>query len=153
MGKKNLRSKELHLIIEEPETNLHPDAIKALFTLFTYIISRGTKVILTTHSPYILELLHFFKLAGEKYKCSQRTVSNIVADFLGLHGIRNMSIKDILLIDKSTKVYFFNRKENGLTKVKDISDLTSDYDWGGLSSFTFNIGESYEKLLGVNQDE
>ncbi len=143
------KKKKFNFIIEEPETNLHPNAIKAIITLFMHLVHKDHKLIITTHSPFVLELIQFFKLAAQKYpeQKGKRKISNIIADLLDLHGIRNMSVRDFLPIDKDIKVYFFHRTADKLTEVKDISDLTSDTDWGGLSSFTVNIADTYEKIL------
>lgn len=143
---------DMFLIIEEPEINLHPNAIKTIMTLLMYIVRGKHKVVITTHSPYILELIQFFTLAAEKYKAERkkgkrpRSVSNCVAKFLGLHGIRNMKIADFLPINKTIKVHFFDRSDNSLTRVKDISNLSEDDKWGGLSSFTADVADSYQEL-------
>ena len=45
------------VIIEEPEMGLHPQAISALLLIFLELLRRGYKVIVSTHSAQILELI------------------------------------------------------------------------------------------------
>jgi predicted ATPase len=42
------------LCIEEPENSLHPTVIDCLMSEFEVAAARGTQVIITTHSPYLL---------------------------------------------------------------------------------------------------
>jgi predicted ATPase len=42
------------LCVEEPENSLHPSVIDALLTEFRDASDRGTQVIITSHSPYLL---------------------------------------------------------------------------------------------------
>ncbi len=154
---KLLRSKkEITLIVEEPETNLHPDGIKTIFALLMLLVNKGHKVLLTTHSPFILELFQLFKLAAEKYvkNPNNTRISKIIADFLNIKDKKKYTpIKDFLPIGnikkpkmKNLKVYYFERTPETLTTVKDISNLTDDYAWGGLSSFTAEIAEALMDL-------
>ena len=45
------------LIIDEPEMNLHPEAQVKLLEILTMAVNRGLKVLITTHSPYIVDYL------------------------------------------------------------------------------------------------
>lgn len=50
-----LNRQKVYLVIEEPEAHLFPNAQKEMLELIALMInSTGSKVILTTHSPYIL---------------------------------------------------------------------------------------------------
>ena len=52
------KKKELGwVVIEEPEMGLHPKAISALLTVFLELMRRGYKVIVSTHSAQVLELV------------------------------------------------------------------------------------------------
>ena len=47
------------ILIEEPEQNLHPWAIRAIIKHIREVIKeRGVQVIITTHSPQVLEQVH-----------------------------------------------------------------------------------------------
>ena len=49
-----------YVIIEEPEMGLHPEAIKSVIIQIIELISRGYKVIVSTHSPVFLEFAWVF---------------------------------------------------------------------------------------------
>ncbi len=45
------------LIIDEPEMNAHPDAQLRITELVAYLVNKGIRVVLTTHSPYVVDHL------------------------------------------------------------------------------------------------
>jgi predicted ATPase len=45
------------LVIDEPEMNAHPDAQLRITELLAYLVNKGVRVVLTTHSPYVLDHL------------------------------------------------------------------------------------------------
>jgi hypothetical protein len=45
------------LIIDEPEMNAHPDAQFCITELLACLVNKGIRVVLTTHSPYVLDHL------------------------------------------------------------------------------------------------
>ena len=53
------------IILEEPETNLHPKAQIALAKFIAQLISGGLYVVVTTHSPYFLEQLSHCVMSGQ----------------------------------------------------------------------------------------
>lgn len=128
------------VIIEEPEMGLHPRAIQTVILELLELIQSGYKVIVSTHSPTLLEFAWVFEslkdLPQDKLKSALCelfeidkgcTVANI---FDGLHN-------------KKMKTYYFSTKK-GLKGVvsTDISSLDVENDnldiseWGGLSSFS-----------------
>lgn len=52
------------LIIDEPEMNFHPDVQVLLARLFAVLVSKGLKVIISTHSDYIVRELNNLIMAG-----------------------------------------------------------------------------------------
>jgi hypothetical protein len=45
------------IIVDEPEMNGHPAEQVRIIELFAYLVSKGLRVVLTTHSPYMLDHL------------------------------------------------------------------------------------------------
>ena len=45
------------VVIEEPEVGLHPKAISGVLAVFLELMRRGYKVILSTHSSQVLEMV------------------------------------------------------------------------------------------------
>lgn len=56
LSKVNLRDQELFLIFEEPEIYLHPKLKRSLYNALNELSKNNTRVILTTHDPYFIEL-------------------------------------------------------------------------------------------------
>jgi hypothetical protein len=52
------------LVIDEPEMNLHPEAQARIIELLSIMVNSGIRVIITTHSPYIVDhLVNIMKAA------------------------------------------------------------------------------------------
>lgn len=52
------------IVVEEPEMGLHPRAIQAVMVLLLELVHTGYKVVLSTHSPVLVELawvMHFIQ--------------------------------------------------------------------------------------------
>ena len=61
--KHTARKNEL-IILEEPETNLHPDNQLLLARFIARLVNDGLFILVTTHSPYFLEQLSHCVLSG-----------------------------------------------------------------------------------------
>lgn len=64
-----LNNKKAYFIIEEPESNLFPDAQKLVIEFLSMVKNSGSAVLITTHSPYVLGTLNTLLYAGELYSC------------------------------------------------------------------------------------
>lgn len=62
-----LAGKRHLLVIDEPEMNLHPEAQAKLIELIAMLVNADIHVIITTHSPYIVDhLINLMKAADSK---------------------------------------------------------------------------------------
>lgn len=60
------------LIIDEPELNLHPDAQRRVIRVLAKAVNRGFKIMMSTHSDYVLrELNHLVMLSDPKESVSR----------------------------------------------------------------------------------
>ncbi|GBC63160.1 ABC transporter [Desulfonema ishimotonii] len=57
-----------YLIIDEPELNLHPDNQRNIARIIARLINKDIRVIISTHSDYILRELNNLILLNEKFK-------------------------------------------------------------------------------------
>ncbi len=132
-----------YVVIEEPEMGLHPMAIQALLLSFLELIQRGYKVIVSTHSPVVLELCWTIRMLQQENADSE--------SLFRLFEIprKSRGLKDIFksIVEKSTfKTYYFSRENSGVF-VKDISSLDPSLDddqiseWGGITSFGSRASE------------
>jgi hypothetical protein len=121
------------VVIEEPEMGLHPQGVVAVLLLVLELLRRGYKVVLSTHSTVVLEMVwalqEFKKLGGDE---------GDVRELFGLAGTPTAKDLGNVALTKDYKVYFFER--NGATR--DISLLDpgaeniAESEWGGLSGFS-----------------
>jgi predicted ATPase len=55
------------LVIDEPEMNLHPEAQAKLIEFLAMLVNAGLNVLITTHSPYIIDhLTNLIKAAKQE---------------------------------------------------------------------------------------
>jgi len=136
------------IIIEEPEMGLHPQAIQALMVVFLELIARGYKIIISTHSPVLLELLWAIKYIKE-YNGNTKDLFDLFSMKL---GPSMQSTFQKVIKDKKFLTYYFDQKEEGVT-IKDISSLDAGSDdaaisnWGGLTDFASKAGDIVSRLV------
>ncbi|MCK5523255.1 MAG: ATP-binding protein [Thiomargarita sp.] len=71
------------LIIDEPEMNLHPKSQAKLLEIFCILVNLGVKVLITTHSPYLVD--HLNRLVNAKtdyYQTIQKQASALDSKYL-----------------------------------------------------------------------
>lgn len=135
------------VVIEEPEMGLHPRAIETVILEIIELMQSGYKVIVSTHSPTVLEFAWVFEslrnlppVQLQEALCELFVIqknSNMASVFDGLHG-------------KVLKTYFFS-SSNGRVESTDISSLDVGdenpliSEWGGLSAFSGKASEVVSK--------
>lgn len=138
-----------YVVIEEPEMGLHPNAIKTVILQIIELLSRGYKIVISTHSNILLDFVWAFNLI----KNNSGDMNNVLA----LFGLKNANFAEDMKIvmQKKLKTYFFGHSTNGVV-VKDISSLdagSEDLDvseWGGITSFSSNASEIVAELVSEN---
>ena len=125
------------VIIEEPEMGLHPQAISALLLIFLELLKLGYKVIVSTHSSQILELIWAIRFIAKS-----KTAPARLRQLLDLTvSAYSKELTETILDEKTFKTYYFSRQDETV-KVKDISTLDAEdpdeavSDWGGLTLFS-----------------
>lgn len=118
------------LIIDEPELSLHPEAQAKLVEILVEAVEKGLKIILVTHSPFILEALnnHLQRFKIDKYSMSNEIKKfkpinpNRVSTYLFEdHTIKNILDKDINLID--------DKLLNSFNDINNVYDNMRDIEW------------------------
>lgn len=132
-GKISRRDPVEWVVIEEPEMGLHPRAVATTLLLVLELMRRGYRVVLSTHSTVVLDLVWAVKVISQ-HKGNEK-------DILRIFEIpSNPTTKAIAskALEMDARVYFFERGKD----VKDISSLdptASDQavaSWGDLTGFT-----------------
>ena len=120
------------IIFEEPEAHLFPKDQQRLIELLIYILNHtqsGNRLIITTHSPYILSVLNNLIYAG-------KLKSKSIDENLYLH-FENISAYSL----SSNKAKSILNKENNLIDANYIDDVSND------------IANIFDKLLDEEYGE
>ncbi len=138
-----------YVIIEEPEMGLHPQAIESVILQILDLMSRGYKIIVSTHSPVLLEFAWVFKYLKEG-----KADGSLLTELFGIpKGKENLFNK--ILKEKSINTYYFDRLDNQVD-IKNISTLdagsqdASIAEWGGLSSFSSKASDIISRTVAQN---
>ena len=117
------------LVIDEPEMNLHPEAQVRIIELLAMLVNYDLNVLITTHSPYIVDhLTNLMKAAQSEQK------SGLADKFL----LKNE--KAFISRDKVSIRLF----EDGTTK--DILEENGLIDWGTFGRISDWINEVYFQI-------
>jgi energy-coupling factor transporter ATP-binding protein EcfA2 len=124
------------VVIEEPEMGLHPQAIKSVILQIIDLLSRDYKVIVSTHSPVLLEFAWVFNFL-KKSKVTDEALFDLF-DIAKTAGTRKLF--EGIISKKKINTFYFDRVNEKVIS-KDISTLDAGSDdnaiagWGGLSAF------------------
>ena len=124
------------VIIDEPESHLHPEAQSALINVLAEAVNQGLRLILITHSPYILScvnnLIKFGKLT-ERFANDEQ-----VTQFKAEHP-------DMVALKKPVHAYHFGRDG----EVKDIVLPSGLIDEAEFTEPFDRINELYEAMRDI----
>ncbi len=132
------------VVIEEPEMGLHPQGMATVLLLVLELLRRGYKVVLSTHSPVVLDMVW----ALQEF----RHLDGTEGDVRALFGLPNNSYtRDLgtVVLQKNCRVYFFDRDQT----VRDISKLdpgapdAAEAQWGGLVGFASRTGDAIANVV------
>ncbi len=130
------------VVIEEPELGLHPKAISALLLIFLELLERGYRVIVSTHSPQILELIWAIRIIAEERSAPMKRLLKVL-DLKPTAFAKDLAKTGL---EKTFSTYYFSRRKS-VVNVKDISTLHPGHpdedvsDWGGLTLFSTKVSE------------
>lgn len=133
------------VIIEEPEMGLHPRAISSFMFMVMELMYRGYDVVLSTHSPSVLEIAWALKLLDKSV-----TGFGKLFNAAKTVGTKEMAAS---VFKKKTKIYYF-KPEKGGTVTIDISGMDpggieDEADWGGLTEQSSRVSEIVAECGGA----
>ena len=109
------------LIIDEPEAHLHPEAQQQMAAALAFMVRSGLRVLITTHSHYLVEQLSAFVNASKLDEATRKRA-------LSLNGA--LGKEDIYLNEDETAVYSFAiSQERGGSVVEEIF-MGEEYEYG-----------------------
>ncbi len=125
------------LIIEEPEAHLHPGAQADMAVILARLVRAGVKVIITTHSDWLLEEIGNLTLEGLLEEDADEPSSWLLPDEVGVWHFQK---------DEPVKEIPFKLRE-GISP-KDFEDVAE-----GLYNRSVNLQQRFEKKKGESERE
>jgi hypothetical protein len=116
------------LIIDEPEMNLHPEAQAKLLEIFGMMVNAGIRILITTHSPYLLA--HLNNLVHDDVKAAKTAASSLY-------------LKDGRAFLSTEQVSAYEMKNN---KLHDLKDEDFGIRWDTLSDVSADIQQKYFEI-------
>ncbi|OQX24810.1 MAG: hypothetical protein BWK80_18910 [Desulfobacteraceae bacterium IS3] len=127
---KNLAEPGDLLIIDEPEMNLHPAAQVELIEFFAMLVNAGLNILITTHSPYIVDHLANLMQAA-KHKNKKK-----------IKKLFYLEKTEAFISQDKVSVYLF---EDGIAK--NIVDENGVIDWGTFGNVSSDLSRIYSEIL------
>ncbi|MDD4836606.1 MAG: AAA family ATPase, partial [Dethiosulfovibrio sp.] len=134
------------VILEEPEMGLHPMGTFAVMALILDLLSRGYKVVVTTHSSNVLDIvwaIDAIKGQGIDQGSKIRLISQLLDLPCSNPGISKMITQALGLHFRTYSFYY----EGDRVHSKDISSLDPGDDdeivagWGGLAAYSGRVSD------------
>lgn len=144
------RSQYKHIILEEPEMGLHPLAIQAIILQMIEFIHNGHKVIVSTHSPMLLEFVWAYNCLK---KIPEDKRVDALCELFDIQCSKNNRKFLNCIYGKDIKTYYFSRNAAGKVEAKDISSLdvfsedVAINEWGGLTQFSSKTNDIVSKYM------
>jgi predicted ATPase len=134
-------------IVEEPEQNLFPLAQwQLLQSLLEFNnMSAGNKLIITTHSPYLINFLSI-AIQGEYLKTMIEKSPTNSALYNELKGVVS---ENSLISSDSVTVYQFDENTGAITKLPSTMGIPSDDNY--LNDMLRNGNQMFDKLLEIEE--
>lgn len=135
-------------IVEEPEQNLFPTSQWQMLQslLKCNSMNKGNKLIVTTHSPYIINYLSI-AIQGEYLESKIKNSSN--KDVL-LSKLYNLIPKESLVSANNVVVYQLNEKDGSVTKLEVVDGIPSDKNY--LNETLLESNMFFDSLLEIEQE-
>jgi predicted ATPase len=124
------------LVIDEPEMNLHPESQVKLLEALSILVNLGVRVLLTTHSPYIMA--HLNNIVNGNHE-DQEILEN---------QAQSLYLQDSQAFLKMDQVSAYEIKENKLLSLHD-----PDYGirWDTLSDVSVDVQQKFFAIYEAGQ--
>jgi hypothetical protein len=126
------------LVIDEPEMSGHPAQQLALTELLTLLVQKGVRIILTTHSPYIVDHINNLLEAAELPDAEQEQAASLF----------KLGTREAFLPVDKVAVYEFD-DEGQVRPLLDRKDRV--IEWATFSRETDWVSNLYSRLLSLAQ--
>ncbi len=135
-------------IVEEPEQNLFPSSqwemLQSLLKFNNY--NKGNKLIMTTHSPYIV---NFISIAIQGENLSRLTDKSNKKELLR-DKLDKVVSKDSLISSDKVAIYQLNEKEGSILKLDTYEGIPSDKNY--LNDILIEGNNLFDNLLEIEEE-
>jgi len=150
-----IAKKRAFLVIEEPELHLYPESQVILAIALAMAVNLGLRVLLTTHSSYILDTFNFLAWSYRiREKIKEIGLSSLEERFKNVLKAPPFEVPEEALLDPSRFSAYFFRTDGQVEDIrkipKDVPEV--DIDWSTFSQVSEALWEKLS-LLGELQDE
>jgi len=137
------------VVIEEPEMGLHPHAIAVFMLLVLDLLWRGYRVVISTHSPLVLDAVWAIRLLG-RHKAGAKLLSEAFA------VKRPTAVRPVMehALRAHYRVHYLEiDPESRRVTARDISGLDpaslddNEATWGGLTGFSSRFGTAVRQAV------
>ncbi|MFC0878536.1 AAA family ATPase [Saccharicrinis sp. FJH2] len=130
-------------IVEEPELNLFPSSQWEMLNMLLEFnnLNKYNNILITTHSPYIINFLPLFVKAYKLYNNPK-----IVESF---DKISSIIKKESCLNPKDLVIYEFNDVDGSIKKLENYNGLPSDENY--LNDYLGDLNEKFIQLLEIEE--
>lgn len=129
------------LIVDEPEMNFHPDVQILLAKVFALLSNKGMKVIVSTHSDYIIREVNNLIMASA---LDERGNGEIVKEL----GYRD----DELISHNDVSVLFFNKTGESVVNVEELAIDEEGFSVETIDSAIMKQNRDAERLYSLLSD-
>lgn len=123
------------LIIDEPELSLHPEAQQNLVSILIEAVNSGLKLVLVTHSPFIIEALNNHlqraKIDHLKLPANIKKLPAIDPDKVATYLFEENTIKDIF--DRDIKLVD-DKLLSSFNRINDVYNVMRDIEWDNIEN-------------------
>lgn len=156
-GKVTKRKEIEWVVLEEPEMGLHPMGTFAVITLVLDLLSRDYKVVITTHSSNVLDIVWAIE-AIKRQQMNEKQKIDLISNLLDI-PLKGIGMADMIarVLQLTFKTYSFNH-EGSSVRARDISSLDpGDPDeivagWGGLAAYSGRVSDTVAEAVRMSFD-
>lgn len=127
------------VVLEEPEMGLHPKGIEAVLLLVLELLRRGYRVVVSTHSPVVLNMMWALRVLRD-LRAGEAHVRKLFA--LGARAYTRALATAALGCDM--RVYGFEpgKPVRDISSLDPMADDIHESEWGGLAGFASKASET-----------
>lgn len=124
---RHLAQKNDILMIDEPEINLHPKSQILIARFLAKMVNRGIKIVLSTHSDYILRELSTLIIASNEFEGKEKLLKRypeyqnqaLATEKVAVYNFANHTIENVEITAQGIEIESINKVIQSQTEISD----------------------------------